>query len=138
MKDLCKNAVEDEYICTCIGEFPDVYFTTPDGHKFHVVPDDYMVPLVGEAFCLLGIMQMEIDIPVMIFGDAFMRNYFVVYDKVNKKVGFSGLINFFFFSFIFCFFLVQSNEAIKQKKSFFEEKKKLKINYKKFNQKKNK
>ena len=97
-----------------------------------------MVPLVGEAFCLLGIMQMEIDIPVMIFGDAFMRNYFVAYDKVNKKVGFSGLINFFFFSFIFCFFLVQSNEAIKQKKSFFEEKKKLKINYKKFNQKKNK
>jgi len=32
----------------------------------------------------------------MIFGDAFMRNYFVAYDKVNKKVGFSR----FFISFI--------------------------------------
>jgi len=55
-----------------------------------------MVPLVGELFCLLGIMQMSIDMPLMIFGDAFMRNYFVAYDKVNKKVGFSR----FFISFI--------------------------------------
>ena len=49
-----------------------------------------MVPLVGELFCLLGIMQMTIDMPLMIFGDSFMRNYLVVYDKVNKRVGFSG------------------------------------------------
>ena len=97
IKDLCKSAVEGEYICTCIGEFPDVYFNTPDGHQFHVVPDDYMVPLVGEVFCLLGIMEMEIDMPVMIFGDAFMRNYFVAYDKVNKKVGFSG---YYFFIYL--------------------------------------
>ena len=34
-----------------------------------------------------------IEMPMMIFGDSFMRNYLVAYDKNNKKVGFSAAEN---------------------------------------------
>lgn len=43
-------------------------------------------------YCVLGAMTSPlspIEMPMMIFGDSFMRNYFVAYDKNNKKVGFS-------------------------------------------------
>ena len=47
-------------------------------------------------YCMLGAMTSPlspIEMPMMIFGDSFMRNYFVAYDKNNKKVGFSAAEN---------------------------------------------
>ena len=38
-------------------------------------------------YCVLGAMKSPLSVlefPMMIFGDAFMRNYFVAYDKVKK------------------------------------------------------
>lgn len=41
---------------------------------------------------MLGVMadpDLGAELPFMIFGDSFMRNYFVAYDKDNHKIGFS-------------------------------------------------
>ena len=48
------------------------------------------------TYCCLGAMTSPlpaIEMPMMIFGDSFMRNYFVAYDKNNKKIGFSTAEN---------------------------------------------
>eukprot|EP00828_Plagiopyla_frontata_P041648 TRINITY_DN5_c0_g1_i1.p1 TRINITY_DN5_c0_g1~~TRINITY_DN5_c0_g1_i1.p1 ORF type:complete len:380 (+),score=44.35 TRINITY_DN5_c0_g1_i1:65-1204(+) len=88
------------HICPCTAPsnstnstypgYPNVNFKTGGGQNLVIVPDDYMVKLNG-VYCVLGFQANTyiLQLPMMIFGDCFMRNYFVAYNKNDKKIGFS-------------------------------------------------
>ena len=57
----------------------------------------YYFEKLSGSYCIIGVDKNPADwTPFAIFGTTFFRNYFVAYDKTNKRIGFSKLFFFFF------------------------------------------
>ena len=70
------------------------------------------------GYCALGIIENPADwSPFMIIGTPTFRNYFVAYDKANKRIGFSK----FFVLFNYKLFLEESMRMMRGlNKNFLE------------------
>lgn len=59
-----------------------------------VKPSDYLTELSGE-FCLLGFVVGDSkEIPFVILGDVFLRDYFYALDKAHNRLGLFGYLFF--------------------------------------------
>eukprot|EP00828_Plagiopyla_frontata_P041866 TRINITY_DN6101_c0_g1_i5.p1 TRINITY_DN6101_c0_g1~~TRINITY_DN6101_c0_g1_i5.p1 ORF type:complete len:306 (-),score=23.71 TRINITY_DN6101_c0_g1_i5:76-993(-) len=88
LSGLCQQQ-KDFYLCDCTDKtlFPSIYFNTELETTLQVAPNAYLIPRGSGEFCTLGVTVSEY--PFMIFGDAFMKNYFIAFDKENNKIGIS-------------------------------------------------
>ena len=77
-------------ICPCGGSgFPNVYFTC-SGKKLKITPTNYLDELSG-YYCMLGFEAIDpSQIPFVLLGDVFLRDYFYALDKSNNKLGLYG------------------------------------------------
>lgn len=66
-----------------MSKYPAITFIAKGGLSLPIVPADYLIPL-GSNTCALALSELTWTIPMMWFGDAFMRNYFVAYDKTHS------------------------------------------------------
>ena len=77
--------------CSNISEQPDLEFTIGD-YTYSVSPEFYVIKSVltdGSEQCMPGLSAG--DEGLWIFGDAFMRSFYVVFDKTDSRVGFAAL-----------------------------------------------
>ncbi|KAM6321785.1 pepsin A-like [Podargus strigoides] len=80
-----------EISCQAINSLPDVVFYL-NGNAFPVPPSAYVIQSNG--YCTLGFEA--IDVPteageLWILGDVFIREYYVIFDRGNNRVGLSPL-----------------------------------------------
>lgn len=86
-----QNALNLNPDCSNLDEQPDLVFTI-DGVKYTVPPRFYVVKHVdwwGQEQCAAGLSKSNEDF--WIFGDAFMRAFYVVFDKTDSKIGLATL-----------------------------------------------
>ena len=77
--------------CSNLDDQPDLVFNI-GGVKYTVPPRFYVVKQVdwwGQEQCVAGLSQGGEDF--WIFGDAFMRAFYVIFDKTDSKVGLATL-----------------------------------------------
>lgn len=77
--------------CSNVQQLPDISITI-GGKALAVPPEVYVVKQqdwFGSKVCRVGLEPSDEDF--WIFGDAFMRAFYVVFDKANKRVGFAQL-----------------------------------------------
>lgn len=71
-------------------------------------PEDYIIKQ-SNGFCTLGIATLN-GYDFGIFGDALFRKYFILFDKAENQIGFSGvevrLENVRIFTFIIIFSII--------------------------------
>eukprot|EP00827_Trimyema_finlayi_P004774 TRINITY_DN486_c0_g1_i6.p1 TRINITY_DN486_c0_g1~~TRINITY_DN486_c0_g1_i6.p1 ORF type:complete len:427 (-),score=179.41 TRINITY_DN486_c0_g1_i6:109-1389(-) len=83
------------YYCTCssYNELPEVTFEHENGlSQFTIKPEDYLIRVEESSeFCMVGWMPITSQIPFILLGDTFMRNFFVAYDKSHGQYGKIGL-----------------------------------------------
>ncbi|XP_021256800.1 pepsin A isoform X2 [Numida meleagris] len=80
-----------EVSCDAISQLPDVTFHI-HGHAFTLSPSAYV--LNEEGTCSLGFENMGTPTELgeqWILGDIFIREYYVIFDRGNNRVGFSRL-----------------------------------------------
>ncbi|KAJ3158336.1 Vacuolar protease A [Irineochytrium annulatum] len=65
---------------------PDIVFTM-GGHDFAIPASVYVMP--NGKLCTSGFTDGAEDSSVVIFGDVFLRQYYSIYDKTQKAVGFA-------------------------------------------------
>jgi len=73
--------------CSNMQSLPTIFFNLK-GSLFPLPPQVYVIKDEGE--CFLGIEPAD-GIPLWILGDAFIRNYFTVFDRGENRVGFATL-----------------------------------------------
>lgn len=77
--------------CSNLDDQPDLVFNI-GGIEYAVPPRFYVVKQMdwwGEEQCVAGLSQGGEDF--WIFGDAFMRGFYVIFDKTDSKVGLASL-----------------------------------------------
>ncbi len=76
--------------CSNYADQPDLIFTI-NGKQYAVPPKFYIVKMSEGSFehCMAGLAPSSDN--SWIFGDAFMRAFYVVFDKANDRVGFADL-----------------------------------------------
>ena len=77
--------------CSNLSKQPPITFTI-DGMKYDVPPEIYVVKQVsslGEERCIPGLSPSKGK--AWILGDAFMRAFYVIFDKTDEKVAFATL-----------------------------------------------
>lgn len=77
--------------CSNISEQPNLEFTIGD-YIYSVSPEFYVIKSVlpdGNEQCMPGLSTGDDE--QWIFGDAFMRSHYVVFDKTDSRVGFAAL-----------------------------------------------
>lgn len=82
-------------ICRRIPDMPNITFMV-DGVPFTYTPKDYVLVIEdqGQTQCLSAFMGMDIPEPTgpfWILGDAFMGNYYTVFDFDTDRIGFGKL-----------------------------------------------
>ncbi|NXE30319.1 PEPA protein, partial [Ardeotis kori] len=80
-----------EINCNAVSSLPDVVFTI-NGIAFPVPPSAYVMESNG--YCTLGFEGMDVPTEsgeLWILGDVFIREYYVIFDRANNKVGLSPL-----------------------------------------------
>ncbi|MFK0572688.1 pepsin-like aspartyl protease [Endozoicomonas sp.] len=85
------NALQLNPDCTNLHEQPSLTFTI-GGQNYTVPPEFYVVKQVdwwGQEQCVVGLAPGNKDF--WILGDAFMRAFYVVFDKTEGRVGFARL-----------------------------------------------
>ena len=86
-----QNALNINPDCSNLDEQPDLVFSI-DGVKYTVPPRFYVVKQVnwwGQEECVAGLSPSDQNF--WIFGDAFMRAFYVIFDKTDSKVGLATL-----------------------------------------------
>ena len=76
--------------CSKISSLPDVTFMI-SGNRFTLEPRDYILEYTeaGQTECILAFQEIEMQKPLWILGDVFMRKYYTVFDSGNKRLGFA-------------------------------------------------
>ncbi|XP_068050516.1 pepsin A-like [Anomalospiza imberbis] len=80
-----------EISCEAISNLPNLIFHI-NGKKFPVPPRAYV--LRSNGYCTLGLQGMDAPTEegeLWILGDVFIREYYVIFDRANNKVGLSRL-----------------------------------------------
>ncbi|KAM6073548.1 pepsin A-like [Chlamydotis macqueenii] len=80
-----------EINCNTVSSLPDVIFYI-NGKAFPVPPSAYVMQSNG--YCTLGFEGMDVPTEsgeLWILGDVFIREYYVIFDRANNKVGLSRL-----------------------------------------------
>ncbi|NXO43435.1 PEPA protein, partial [Locustella ochotensis] len=80
-----------EISCGAVSNLPDLIFHI-DGKEFPVPPRAYV--LRSNGVCSLGLQGMDAPTEegeLWILGDVFIREYYVIFDRANNKVGLSRL-----------------------------------------------
>ncbi|USE33946.1 pepsin-like aspartyl protease [Endozoicomonas sp. SCSIO W0465] len=86
-----QNALNINPDCSNLDEQPDLVFTIDDT-RYSVPPEFYVVKQVdwwGQEQCTAGLAPGNQDF--WIFGDAFMRGFYVVFDKTDSRIAFATL-----------------------------------------------
>ncbi len=86
-----QNTLDINPDCSNLDQQPDLVFSI-DGVKYAVPPRFYVVKQVdwwGQEQCVAGLSQGSENF--WIFGDAFMRAFYVVFDKTDSKIGLATL-----------------------------------------------
>uniref|UniRef100_UPI002147A7F5 pepsin-like aspartyl protease n=1 Tax=Endozoicomonas sp. ONNA2 TaxID=2828741 RepID=UPI002147A7F5 len=86
-----QNALNINPDCSNLNEQPNLVFTI-DGNSYTVPPEFYVVKQVdwwGQEQCTAGLAPGNQDF--WIFGDAFMRGFYVVFDKTDSRIAFAQL-----------------------------------------------
>jgi len=85
---LVGNVSED---CSNVGQLPTLTFSI-NGHDFELGPDFYVLRAQddsGKTVCQVGIEAVNAGLPLWILGDPFLRKYYTVFDRDQKRVGFA-------------------------------------------------
>ncbi|NWT22314.1 PEPA protein, partial [Cardinalis cardinalis] len=80
-----------EISCEAIGNLPSLIFHI-NGKEFPVPPRAYV--LRSNGYCSLALQGMDVPTEegeLWILGDVFIREYYVIFDRANNKVGLSRL-----------------------------------------------
>ncbi|NXA81395.1 PEPA protein, partial [Thryothorus ludovicianus] len=80
-----------EISCEAVSNLPDLIFHI-HGKEFPVPPRAYV--LRSNGYCTLGLQGMDVPTEegeLWILGDVFIREYYVIFDRANNKVGLSRL-----------------------------------------------
>ncbi|NXF25966.1 PEPA protein, partial [Rhodinocichla rosea] len=80
-----------EISCEAIRNLPSLIFHI-NGQEFPVPPRAYV--LRSNGYCTLGLQGMDVPTEegeLWILGDVFIREYYVIFDRANNKVGLSWL-----------------------------------------------
>ncbi|XP_053801189.1 pepsin A-like [Vidua macroura] len=80
-----------EISCEAISNLPNLIFHI-NGKKFPVPPRAYV--LRSNGYCTLALQGMDVPTEegeLWILGDVFIREYYVIFDRANNKVGLSRL-----------------------------------------------
>lgn len=88
-----QNALNINPDCSNLDEQPDLVFTI-DGTKYTVPPEFYVVKQVdwwGQEQCTAGLAPGNQDF--WIFGDAYMRGFYVVFNKTDSQIAFAKLVD---------------------------------------------
>ncbi|WOG29931.1 pepsin-like aspartic protease [Endozoicomonas sp. 8E] len=86
-----RDALSIKPDCSNLYEQPSLVFTI-DGTSYTVAPEFYVVKEVdrsGQTVCTAGLASGEEGF--WIFGDAFMRGFYVVFDKSDSRLAFAKL-----------------------------------------------
>ncbi|NWR50813.1 PEPA protein, partial [Regulus satrapa] len=77
--------------CEAVSKLPDLIFHI-HGERFPVPPRAYV--LRSNGYCTLGLQGMDVPTEegeLWILGDVFIREYYVIFNRANNKVGLSRL-----------------------------------------------
>ncbi|NXQ49943.1 PEPA protein, partial [Catharus fuscescens] len=80
-----------EISCEAVSNLPSLIFHI-HGREFPVPPRSYV--LRSNGYCSLGLQGMDVPTEegeLWILGDVFIREYYVIFDRANNKVGLSRL-----------------------------------------------
>ncbi|KAF4797536.1 Pepsin A [Turdus rufiventris] len=80
-----------EISCEAVSNLPSLIFHI-HGREFPVPPRAYV--LRSNGYCTLGLQGMDVPTEegeLWILGDVFIREYYVIFDRANNKVGLSQL-----------------------------------------------
>ena len=70
-----------------------------DNYEYKINPDHYVeqVNIEGHTFCYFLVGELKnTSLPTAILGDAFIRNYYILHDLENKRIGiYGGYIAYF-------------------------------------------
>ena len=64
-----------------------------DNYEYKINPDHYVeqVNIDGHNFCYFLVGELKnTSLPTAILGDAFIRNYYILHDLENKRIGIYG------------------------------------------------
>ena len=76
--------------CSNVESLPPVSFRL-NGKTFTLSAEEYILKIEGQ--CTSGFMTLNVpDMPLVILGDVFMRNYYTIFDRQNNQVGFADLV----------------------------------------------
>merc|ERR1719215_13402 len=75
------------YIVSCLQELPKITFPL-GGKDFSFNAEDLLIQRIG-FMCILGLQSIQMQKPMWVLGDVFMRKYYVQFDWGQRRVGFA-------------------------------------------------
>ena len=87
-----KPLIAGQYLIDCNSSQPNLIFII-NGKDYPLTIHDYVIENQGQ--CILAMMGIDIpepNGPLWILGDVFMRKYYTIFDKGNKRIGLANSI----------------------------------------------